>query len=184
MKSRYALCLALMVAATGSQASEFDLNLSDDSANASVTITPANRSIDFGAGYIYQEGGTHIANLDFHARGRTAIGNLPTTVGIGAQFNWFDEDPVDGGAIGIGGFTRINIPTVPGLGVNLSAYYAPSITSFGDADHFYRWDANLTYRIIQNADVYLGYREVRVDLEHASYITLNDGLIAGFTIHF
>lgn len=184
MKSRYALCLALMVTATGSQASEFDLNLSDESVNASVTFIPANHSVDYGAGFIYQEGGTRILNLDFHARGRTAIGNLPTTVGIGAQLNWFDEHNIEGGAVGVGGFTRINIPTVPGLGFNLSAYYAPSITSFGDAEHFYRWDANVTYRIIQSADVYLGYREARTDLEHASYITLTEGVVAGFTIHF
>src|SRR5690606_27117380 len=115
MKQTYALCLALAFSAASSQASEFDFNISDESVNGSVALVPAGSSVDFGAGYIYEKGGTHIGNADFHARGRTALGNLPATVGVGVQLNVFEADPIDGGALGIGGYTHLKIPTVPGL---------------------------------------------------------------------
>ena len=184
MKHGYLLGLSLALASVAVQASEFDFNLSDESANASVTLVPAARSVDFGAGYLYQKGGVHVANVDFHARGRTALGNLPATVGVGVQLNIFDEDPVEGGGVGVGGYTHLKIPNVPGLGVNLSAHFAPSITSFGDADNLFRWDAKLTYRVIQNADIYAGYRQVKTNLEHGPTITINEGPLLGFIMYF
>src|SRR5690606_28733401 len=102
MKRSPALCLALALAAAGSQASELDFNISDESVNLNVTLVPEGHSIDFGGGYVYEKGGVHVANADFHARGRTALGNLPTTVGVGVQLNGFDDNDLDGGALGIG----------------------------------------------------------------------------------
>ena len=184
MKAYSALGLVLALSAAGSHASEFDFNISDESVQASLTYVPAARSLDLGVGYIYEEGGTDVGYAEFHARGRTALGNLPTTVGIGLQFNAFDDDKADGTAVAIGGYTHLKIPSVPGLGFNLGAHFAPSITSFGDSDHYLHWDAKFTYRVIQTADIYAGYRQIKLGREHDSVISLAEGAMVGFRLYF
>ncbi|WP_020409632.1 YfaZ family outer membrane protein [Hahella ganghwensis] len=176
---------ALPLLAAGTiQAAELDLNISNKAANAQVNIIPNSRKFDAGLGYIYRESSTHIINADFHARGQTAIGNLPTTVGVGIQASTFDEDGLDGTGLGLGGTAHIKFPAVPGLGFKAAAHYAPSITSFGDIDRFVRFDSRVTYRIIQNADIYAGYRIVRTKVENAGSETLDENVHLGFTLQF
>lgn len=185
MRRQNALYLALAMTVTASaSASELDFNIGDESVNAQVSVAPTGQQLDFGFGYIYQKGGTHVANLDVHARGRTVLGNLPTTVGIGLQGSAYDEGPVDGGALALGGYAQVQIPSVPGLSVRAGLHFAPSITSFGDSDNFFRWEASVGYRLIQHADVYLGYRQVKTNLEDGPNITLTEDILVGFRLLF
>lgn len=126
----------------------------------------------------------NIANLDLHARGQTALGNFPTTVGIGAQVSLFNEDKADGSAIGLGGYAHVKIPEVPGLGVKAALHFAPSITSFNDLEQFFRADVKVTYRVIQNADIYLGYRSVIGDIRGSGNQSLDENAHVGFMIMF
>ncbi|OZG70517.1 hypothetical protein BTA51_25630 [Hahella sp. CCB-MM4] len=173
-----------LIAAGTAHATELDLNISNKAANAQINMIPDSRKFDAGVGYIYHESSTHIFNADFHARGQTAIGNLPTTVGVGVQGTIFDEDNLDGSALGLGGNAHIKIPAVPGLGLKAALHYAPSITSFGDIDRLVRFDSRVTYRIIQNADIYAGYRIVRTKVENAGNETLDENVHLGFTLQF
>ena len=166
------------------QASEVEINIGNESVNAQVNLLTGTRQAEFGGGYIYREGGVHIGNVDLHARGQTALGNLPTTVGIGAQMSFFDEDRLDGYALGLGGYAHLKIPEVPGLGFKAAVHYAPSITTFSDAEQFLRTDLKVTYRVIQNADVYVGYRNVRVDIENQGHRSLDENVHLGFMIIF
>jgi hypothetical protein len=165
-------------------ASEAEINIGDQSVNGQLTLLTSSKQAEFGAGYIYREGGVHIGNIDLHARGQTAIGNLPTTVGIGAQLSFFDENDLDGSALGLGGYAHVKIPEVPGLGIKAAVHFAPSITSFGDTDMFWRTDIKATYRVIQNADIYVGYRNVRADLNESGDHSLDENAHVGFTVMF
>ncbi|MBK8970234.1 MAG: hypothetical protein IPM37_02260 [Hahellaceae bacterium] len=176
-----ALALAVPVVAS---ANEFELNISNKSVNGQLTFLNASRQAEFGAGYIYREGGMNIANIDIHARGQTALGNFPTTVGIGAQVSMYEEDKIDGGAIGIGGYAHVKIPEVPGLGIKAAAHFAPSITSFNDLEQFFRADVKVTYRVIQNADIYVGYRSVIGDIRGRGNESLDENAHVGFMLMF
>ncbi len=173
-----------LIMAGQSQATELDLNISNKAANAQVNIIPDSRKIDAGLGYVYRDSSTHIFNADFHARGQTVIGNLPTTVGVGVQGSVMDEDELDGSAVGLGGTVHVKIPSVPGLGIKTAAHYAPAITSFGDLERFVRFDIRTTYRVIQNADIYAGYRLIRTKVENAGSETLDENVHVGFTLQF
>lgn len=188
MKARLVSTLAVSVMATAPAfAGDFSLSLTNESVKAQVNATNSASELAYGGGYTYHEGKRHIANVDFHAQGRTAIGNLPTTAGVGLRgIGYDDDDASDGGGLGLGGFASINIPQVPGLSFNADLHYSPSILSFGDVDSLISTSANLSYRVIRNAEFFGGYRYLNADLEGRGNkdITLDSGIMAGLKILF
>lgn len=187
MKYTRVSLLALSIAATAAtpaMARDLDLSLTNDSAKAQVNFLDTNSEIQVGAGYTYHEHSRHIFNADLHAQGRTALGNLPTTAGIGMRAIGYSQDHLDGGALALGGFATVNIPDVPGLSVNGSLHYAPSILSFGDSDDLIDIEARVSYRVIRNADVFAGYRYLNTGFEHHGDVNLDEGLMAGMKLFF
>lgn len=183
--SAIALPLALSMAATPALAADADFSLTNESVKGQVNFFSAQSDMQVGAGYTYHEGSRHLINGEFHAQGQTALGNLPTTAGIGFRGLLWDDDDLDGGGVGIGGFATVNIPTVPGLSFGGSAHYAPSILSFGDSDNVTDLEARVSYRVIRNADVYAGYRYVNTDLDDShSDVDLDEGVLVGMKIFF
>lgn len=188
MKLTRISALALSLAAAPVFAADLDLSLTDESVKGQVNLQEVlPEGLQMGAGYTYHEGSRHIANFDFHATGRTAVGNLPTTAGLGVRtVGWDDDDGADGGAAGLGGFATMNIPAVPGLSFSGAAYYAPSILSFGDSEDMTNLELRGSYRVIRNAEVFAGYRYLNTDLDNhgSSDLDLDDGLMAGIKILF
>ena len=187
-KSSIVLAFALLFSAQ-LQATELDLNIASRSINGQLNLKIPTRQgttseFEAGGGYIYREGGTNIGNIDFHALGQTVISNLPTTARIGARAIYFDKDSANGSALALGGGAQVNIPQVPGLGIRADAHFAPSVTSFGDTDHLFRIDVRTTYRIIQNADVYAGYRVVRAKQDNEETKSVDENVHIGFTLLF
>lgn len=178
--------LALSLAAAPAFAADLDLSLTDDSVKGQYNFTPGRDDLLVGAGYTYHDGSRHIANIDFHAQGQTALGNLPTTAGLGVRGIGWDDDNADGGAAGLGGFAKINIPDVPGLSFAGSLHYAPNILSFGDSEDMTSLELRGSYRVIRNAEVFGGYRYLNTDLDKrgASDRNLDEGIMAGIKLFF
>lgn len=165
-------------------AADADLSLTNDSAKAQVNFFGTNSDMQLGTGYTYHEGGRHIGNIDFHAQGRTALGNLPTTAGLGVRAIGWEDDDLDGGAVGLGGFATVNIPDVPGLSLTGGLHYAPSILSFGDSDDMTSLEMRVSYRVIRNAEVFAGYRYLNTDFEGRGDVDLDEGMLAGMKLFF
>ncbi|GGE57539.1 hypothetical protein GCM10011533_07590 [Streptosporangium jomthongense] len=184
--------LVLSLAAAPAFASDLDLSLTNDSVKGQVNFFGNNDDLQLGAGYTYHEGSRHIGNIDFHAQGRTALGNLPTTAGIGLRGILWDDDNIwnrrdaDGGAVGLGGFATVNIPEVPGLSFTGSLHYAPRILSFGDSDDMTSFELRGNYRVIRNAELFVGYRYLNTELDFPTEpdINLDEGVLAGMKIFF
>lgn len=177
--------LALSLAAAPAFASDLDLSLTNDSVKGQVNFFGNNDELQLGGGYTYHEGSRHIANFDFHAQGRTALGNLPTTAGIGMRSIFWNQHSADGGALALGGYGTVNIPDVPGLSFTAGLHYAPSILSFGDSDDMTSIELRASYRVIRNAELFAGYRYLNTDLDNASAdVNLDEGILAGMKIFF
>ncbi|PIE43188.1 MAG: hypothetical protein CSA50_06315 [Gammaproteobacteria bacterium] len=174
------LCLGFASA----QAIETALTLGDDSAYFKLSVSPDIAKANFSAGYLYHQGARHIYHLDAHAQGQTVIGNLPTTTGIGIRGMGFHQKEHDGHGLGLGGYAIVNIPEVPGLSVKGALHYAPSITSFDDAEGIGWCELEGRYRIIQNADTTLGYRYIRSGIDNSERQTLDSGFYLGVNLHF
>src|SRR6056297_1492806 len=185
MKASRISLMVLSLAAAPAFAGDVDLSLTNDSVKGQVNFFGTNNDIQLGTGYTYHEGGRDIFNVDFHAQGRTAIGNLPTTAGIGMRGIVWDQSRADGGAVGLGGFATVNIPDVPGLSFTGGLHYAPSILSFGDSDDMTSLELRGSYRVIRNAEIFAGYRYLNTDIENSSRdVNLDEGVMAGMKIFF
>lgn len=186
MKASRISLMIFSLAAAPAFAGDVDLSLTNDSVKGQVNFFGTNNDIQLGTGYTYREGGLDILNADFHAQGRTAIGNLPTTAGIGMRGIGWDAGRVDGGAIALGGFATVNIPNVPGLSFTGGLHYAPSILSFGDSDDLTSLELRGSYRVIRNAELFAGYRYLNTDLDRPfrGDVDLDEGIMAGMKIFF
>lgn len=184
MKAKTLTVLITACAAMPAFAGDLDLSLTNHSARAQVNAMDSRAPIDFGAGYTYHTGSRNIFNLDFHAQGRTALGNLPATAGLGVRGIYFNDNGTKGGGVGIGGFTTVNIPQVPGLSVGGSLHYAPNVLSFDAANHIWDFDGRVSYRVIRNGEVYAGYRYLSYEPEHGDNRVLDNGLMAGMKLYF
>lgn len=177
--------VVLSLIATPLYAADVDLSLTNDSVKGQVNFFDTNSELQLGTGYTYHEGSRHIGNVDFHAQGRTALGNLPTTAGIGMRGYAWEDDSLDGGAVALGGFATVNVPDVPGLSFHGSAHFAPSILSFGDSEDITSIELRGSYRVIRNAEVFAGYRYLNTNFEDVSGdVNLDEGVLAGMKIFF
>ncbi len=178
--------MILSLAAAPAFAGDVDLSLTNDSVKGQVNFFGTNDELQIGTGYTYYDGGRDIFNADFHAQGRTAIGNLPTTAGIGMRGLYWDDDKIDGGAVALGGFATVSIPAVPGLSVTGGLHYAPRILSFGDSDDLTSLELRASYRVIRNAEVFAGYRYLNTELDSPlkGDVDLDEGVMAGMKIFF
>lgn len=168
-------------------ANEFDMRISDDAIHGNFSISKEDSNAQFGLGYFYknEDNAINIMNIDLHTKGQTAIANLPTTIGIGFQGNIFKEEDFKGSAVGIGGSMRVNIPDTPGLSIETSVHYAPNVLSFGDSDEFRRFRLQANYRIIESADISLGYRYLNVGVEEFNENhTFESGAFLGLKLTF
>jgi YfaZ precursor len=176
----------ILLALTSSSvfAADADISLTNESAKGQINFFQTNSDMQLGAGYTYHEGSRHIGNIDFHAQGRTAVGNLPTTAGLGLRALAWEDDRLDGGAVGLGGFATLNIPEAPGLSFTGALHYAPSILSFGDSEDLTSLELRANYRVIRNAELFVGYRYLSTDFERGGDLDLDEGLMAGMKLFF
>lgn len=182
--SRLAVLSSIALFSNIAVAGNLDVKVSKNSAAIDAQLRPENAEWRAGTGYLYHEGGRHLFNVTAQAIGETALGNLPTTVALGAKLNVFDEDKIDGGAVMLGGDIRINLPDVPGLSVEAAAFYAPSILSFNDAEGMLDFRTQVNYRVIPKADIFAGFQIINVDVDPGSHATLDEGIFAGLRVHF
>jgi len=61
--------------------------------------------------------------------------------------------------------------------------YAPSVLSFKDADKYFESRAELGLRIIEQGELFVGYRKLDTDFEGGDY-TYNDTAYIGFKVRF
>ncbi len=174
-----------MLSSTVTNANELDLRLSNDAVHGNYTIDNSRSKAKFGLGYFYKDDdyAINVLNVDLHAKGQTAIGNMPATVAIGFESNFFKIEEFKGSAVGIGGSLRLNLPSTPGLSLETDLHYAPKVLSFGDSEEFRRFRIQTNYRIIENADIALGYRYLNAgNNENDENKTLESGLFLGLQL--
>lgn len=115
-----------------------------------------------------------------------AAGETPLSFGLGvsAYGGSIDKPHENVGAIALGGLVKYTIPYHMPMAVKLEGYFAPQITTFGDAKSFS--DLNLDYQIevTPGATAYIGYRILETDLKNYGSYKLDNALHVGIRLHF
>jgi len=180
-------CIALAITFSASPyANDFDLRISDDALHTQLTLSEYDSALRYGMGYFYKDAdqSVNVFNVDLHSKGQTVVGNLPASVGVGVEANYLKVGDIKGSAIGLGGSLRLNIPETPGLSLETAAHFAPDVLAFEDAKRYFRGRTQVNYRVIETADLSVGYRYQNVKLIDGQKRTLESGLFVGLKLNF
>lgn len=183
------MCLRIILAALAASfssavlADSLDINLNDDSIQA---IYATNwRAAEFNMGLLSNtDQNDWVTSIGLLTLGEQRTGNTRIEGGLGGKIYLADVAKQDVLALGLGGQLRA-FPNNGPIGFSGYLYYAPDIVTAMDAKKFWELGARAEFEAVKkSANIYLGYRKVRADLDDGRDITVDSGLHAGIKITF
>lgn len=171
------ILISVSVSVSASATSYLDLNFNNDSAALEYGTFQKN-GMHLSGGVLYSEDDSKLASVGVHAVDVNSE-NKALKLGVGGKVYGYSTDVNDGSALAVGGFVRYMPVKLNGLGFHAHAYYAPSVLSFSDTEHFIDIGVGVEYNIFSAASVFLGYRLVEAEVKDVK----NDAEIVGST-HF
>jgi hypothetical protein len=188
--TRYLLGL-LLLCSFNIQASDFEAALSSETAQ--FTFRSDSSLIgwggsELGIGFFYNEADDFATQFSLMQRRQPSKQN-PLTLGVGVrgylgQLDILDESIV---AIAIGGEIRYTIPGAMPMSFYLIGHYAPSITSFADAEELLDYNLGFQIEILPQTTAFVGYRSLEVDLDESGdyeYEMTDDRVHLGIRLTF
>ena len=178
-----------MLASTYTQADSIDINLSDESAQFKYIIPVDSASdgrTEMGFGFLYNDENNYLLEASF------IITDVPGTkapgleVGVGPKVFIAKHHPtdLDATSIGLGAQFRYKLPSMARLNFNGALFYAPGIVSFADAENLTEFFLAASYEILPTANVYLGYRNIRVDFDPVAAKAIDKTMVIGLKFSF
>lgn len=183
------ICNILILIAFGlpvpAGADALGLNLSDDAVRLKYRVATRNSGLETTADFLHNQDRGDVAGIGLHLVDDADPGTNTLEIGLGMKGVFMDTDIADGGALAVGGRFRWTLPNMNRFGVGGQIYYAPDVTSFGDAERYREGAVRFEYQVLRRADVYIGYRHVKADFFAAGISqTIDSGIHAGFRLTF
>lgn len=183
------LSSALLISATASStfaASSVEAYLSDDTAQVEFdTLLPKTANLYVNASLLYTEENSNnsafVSTVGFQG---VETDNATYRAAVGGRLYFYDYGSLNGAAVAVGGMFYHTIPGAQRLSAGGYAWYAPQVTSFGDTERIYEVGGRVAYRVIQNTDVFLGYRYLRLKNEKSGKTVFDNALEKGLHIGF
>lgn len=182
-----------LLLATAAQADgKVGLDLSSEAVRIQVSNTAnmsAESEVDWDAGFLRVEsdnGGPTRSLITATVRsvGDAGVARHQVDAALGVRAFWLHGGGFDAQALGVGGALSARLDGMDRLVFTTYAYYAPQIISFGDADAFLEWGGDAAYQVLRTGEVYLGYRQVKVDPKQGSDLTVDTGFHLGMRFGF
>lgn len=194
--------LALVLAATGSAMAQqpdeqkrvttidhaVELYLSDDAVEAQYI-----RHLDLGdlgpteakAGFFYNEDRDliGIGDLLVNVGDDVGVRALEVRVGTRVYGAFLAPEDQDVFSISVGGEAQYFIDSARTTSVMLGLFYAPDISTFGEADNVYDVTLRFMTRLKNGMDIFLGYRSLEFNIQPADR-KVDDNLHLGFRRSF
>ena len=199
------LGLLFMTMGAATQADTLDLSLSDSAARGefqtsfkpSRTYRSSNRqqrkrelqrrkqleALNYGFNLLYRDDDVYVGGATLHVTGRTKATVLKQHTGIGGKFVAFDAGDPSGSALAVGGYLIHNLAAANLLSVRGDIYYAPGVVTFGDGQRYLEFGVRLEYKLVEQASVYLGYRNIDVHFDQSDFDLDKSGHL-GLIMHF
>lgn len=124
------------------------------------------------------------AHLGALVTGDAGARDANITAGLGARVLVLDGEGFTGEALALGGQVEARVPSFNRLGMFAYAYGAPKASSFGDFDGHVEYAVAIDYAVLRQASLYVGFRQVRVDVDNAGTFTVDTGWHAGLRLTF
>lgn len=187
MKLRAAgLLLLLGVVSSTAFADNIDINLRDDAIRASYAMN-FNGGLNADFGFLYNEDKEQLDDTLYHAgllvSGENWSESGTFDISLGGRMIYSTPGTIDLGALAFGGNVRFS--PLHRLGIGGTVFYAPGITSFMDAESYTEVGVRVDYQVLPQAFVYVGYRNIEVDIDNGpDDVELDEGILAGFKMLF
>ena len=139
----------------------------DTELNARVLYTPDDLVYSFGADILGELGG--ISGLE---------------VGVGGKLYGANAKDNDVSFIGFGALFRYAPFELDGLFFSGLLYYAPRVVSLFDAERSLEADLKIAYELVPRGTVYIGYRNLWIDLEETEKVRIEEGMFVGLEYRF
>ncbi len=78
---------------------------------------------------------------------------------------------------------NVRFSPVQRVGIGGHFYYSPDIVTWLDGERYTEWGVRLDYQLLAQAYVYLGYRDIEVDI-NGQAVEIDDTGHVGMKIHF
>jgi hypothetical protein len=187
MLLRHLIALSLVATSSTTLADTLDINLRDTSAQFQYSAALGSTTLGKSAmhlGYLYTSKTNSYVDFGILVKDEVSPNTPGLTVGVGVKGLLAKANTHSTSAVALGGIARYALPAVPRLGIVGSAYWSPSILTFGDADRTIETGARVEYEVIPQATAYLGYRKIRIGLKGLSDATLDEGAHIGVRLSF
>ena len=183
------LCLLGIASISAASASDFEAALSSETAQ--FTFRSDSSLIgwggsDLGLGLFYNEESDFIAQASL-LQMRQASQETPLTFGVGVKvyLGVLDDIDQDVFGLGIGGELRYTIPGTMPMAVYLRGHYAPSITSFLDAEEVIDYELGFQIEALPQTIAFVGVRHLEFDTDdEGDYEADDDNLHLGVRLTF
>ena len=189
--NRAVMTLCLCLAASAAQAEMLDINLSSNALRGSFSAPLSSVFPRLGGVY---DAGALIGEQDDRNVRQGHLGVLVTgdagardanvTAGLGGRLVLLDVADVSGGALALGGQFEARIPAFNRIGMIAYVYGAPRASAFGDLDGYLEYALSADYQVLRQASIYLGYRQLKLDIENIGTVTADNGLHVGLRLSF
>lgn len=110
---------------------------------------------------------------------------IATHLELGLKAFFIDGDRASANALAAGIGAKFALPTAPEFSLGADFYYSPRSTTYKNgADHVVNWNVRFGYNFNPSTEVYLGYRDLKVEFSEQRSQNIDRGLFLGFTFRF
>jgi YfaZ precursor len=184
------VALSFLTLCTNAMADTIDLNLRNSSAQFQYSSAMSRDSLgksELHVGGIYSDSNNTnntLGELGIEVKDEIGSKAPGFSVGIGIKGLLAHTQGTNESAVAIGGMLRYSPPTLSRLGMVGQLYFAPNITTFGDADRFVETSVRLEFEVIPSAAAYIGYRNIYFNLNNGPNAKVDQGAFVGVRMSF
>lgn len=184
MRQHFALAAFATAFSLPAAAHTVDIDVGRDTVEAYYSNT-------VGASADWSVGGLHNRDLSdgLIAGSLLAVGELGSDrmrseIGIGGKLYYATLGNDDLIGIGLGGQWRV-YPGKGPLGFSVYGFYVPEVLTAQDGKYLWEVGGRVEFEVIERtANVYVGYRQVRVEMDNGRHDDLSDSIMGGMRFTF
>lgn len=184
------LCVLFLAAVSvGVSAQTLDVSLCDNSALFDYSVSTASHG---GFGNTAADLGIYFTNTDdtmamlgLQVVDGTGTGSPGLEAGVGAKLFALRADAKQNiVALTLGGQLHYSPESASRVGLMVQGFFAPDIVTFGDGKQFLFATARVGYLVMQQAEVYFGFRRVQTTISSRAKVGIESGPHIGLQVMF
>ncbi|MCH8896121.1 MAG: hypothetical protein IH927_07650 [Proteobacteria bacterium] len=182
----FVLFMGLLLLPSLSHSESLEISANNDAAKFGFGWYLGQQRLAMDASWLHHQDQGDVISLGVNVTGFASSGQSPVEAGLGAKLVYTDSDnlDLDGGALAPGGFVSYTLPNSNRFTFYGHLYFAPDILTFGDNGTYREIELRLYYSVIDDAELFLGIRNIRVGYDLSPGVHFDTGLNIGLKMRF